>query len=158
MNDAQFGGGQFSVAMMLAYAVYLGILFAGLWRTYEKAGHPGWAAIVPIYNIYVLFKIAGKPWWYLLLFVIPLVNLFAICSFYNGVSKAFGKNAGFTLGLILLPPIFYAILGFGDARFVGADGRGSLPGGGNGSGSGSGNLSSEDSAVRRGGQGGGVVW
>jgi hypothetical protein len=100
----------------LALAIFL---IAAMWKVFQKADQPGWAAIVPFYNTYIMLKIGGKPGWWLLLMLIPLVNLvFAVWS-YNMVSKSFGKDEGFTLGLVLLGFIFWPILGFGDARYIG---------------------------------------
>lgn len=95
-------------------------IIAALWKVFVKAGHPGWAAIVPIYNAYILIKIAGKPGWWLLLFLIPFVNLVIAILVSIEVAKAFGKGAGFGVGLALLGIVFYPILGFGDATYQGA--------------------------------------
>ncbi len=93
------------------------LMIAALWKVFTKAGEPGWAAIVPIYNVVVLLKIAGKPWWWLLLMLIPLVNLIIAIIASIEVAKNFGKGAGFGLGLTFLAPIFYPILAWGDARY-----------------------------------------
>ncbi|MCH5683621.1 DUF5684 domain-containing protein [Niabella sp. W65] len=95
------------------------ILIISLWKIYQKAGYQGWEAIVPIYNIYILLKIVGKPWWWLLLMCIPYVGLVWHIWSYNMLSKSFGKTEGFTAGLVLLPFIFFPILAFGDARYLG---------------------------------------
>ncbi len=95
------------------------ISIAGTWKAFEKAGQPGWACIVPIYNIYIMLKIAGKPGWWLLLFLIPAVNVVFGIWTTNMISKSFGKDEGFTLGLIFLGFIFWPILGFGDAVYHG---------------------------------------
>ena len=96
------------------------LIIAGFWKVFTKAGQPGWAAIVPIYNLYILLKIAGKPGWWILLFFIPLVNLIIAILVAIEVAKAFGKGTGFGLGLAFLGFIFYPILGFGDATYRGA--------------------------------------
>lgn len=83
----------------LAIAVFL---IAAQWKIFEKAGQPGWACIIPIYNTIVLLKIVGKPWWWLLLMLIPLVNIVFAIWMTNLLSKSFGKDEGFTIGLILL--------------------------------------------------------
>jgi hypothetical protein len=92
---------------------------AGLWKTFEKAGKPGWAAIVPIYNIIVMLEIAGKPLWWIVLFLIPLVNLVVAILVGIAIAEKFGKSAGFGVGLALLSFVFYPILGFGDAQYGG---------------------------------------
>ena len=87
--------------------VIIALIVVGLWKIFEKAGKPGWAAIIPIYNIIVLLEIIGKPLWWLILFIIPLVNIvFAIWA-TNLLSKSFGKETGFTIGLIFLPFVSY---------------------------------------------------
>jgi len=85
---------------------------ATIWIVYTKAGKPGWASLIPIYNIVVLLEIVGKPWWWILLFFIPVVNIVFLIWTYNMLSKSFGQSEGFTVGLILLSVIFFAILAF----------------------------------------------
>jgi hypothetical protein len=108
--------GVFTTLIALAIGV---VVLAAMWRVYTKAGEPGWAAIIPIYNIIVLFKIIGRPAWWIVLYFIPLVNFVIAIITYDGLSKSFGKGTGFTIGLIFLGPIFLLILGFGSARYVG---------------------------------------
>ena len=86
---------------------------------FEKAGEPGWAAILPIYNLLIGIKIAGKPWWYILLMFIPVLNLVIVIITLDGLSKSFGKGSGFTAGLFFLRWIFIPILGFGQAVYSG---------------------------------------
>jgi hypothetical protein len=95
------------------------VMIVSLWKVFTKAGQPGWAAIVPIYNIVVLLQIVGRPMWWLVLCLIPLVNLVAAIILAIDLAKSFGKGAGFGLGLIFLGFIFYPILGFGSARYSG---------------------------------------
>ena len=114
MEDLGIGIG--FILIILAVVVFM---IAALWKIFEKAGQPGWAAIVPIYNCYVLLKIVGKPGWWLLLFLIPIVNYVFIIWTYNMLSKSFGKEEGFTVGLVLLGIVFFPILGFGDAKYLG---------------------------------------
>ena len=92
-------------------------MIASLWKVFEKAGEPGWASIVPIYNAVVLLKIAGKPAWWILLYMIPLVNMVVTIVVAAELSKRFGKGLGFAIGLVLLPVVFYPILGFGASRY-----------------------------------------
>lgn len=106
--------------------VYLAIVFliiASVWKIFTKAGKPGWAAIVPIYNGIVLLEIVGKPLWWIILLFIPIVNVIIAIWVTNLLSKSFGKNEGFTIGLILFGFIFYPILGFGDAQYLGPAGN-----------------------------------
>lgn len=107
------------IVLLLAIVVFI---IASIWKTFEKAGQPGWAAIVPIYNLYIMTKIAGKPGWWVVMFIIPIVNYIFLIWTYNLISKSFGKGVGFTLGLIFLGPIFWGILGFGSATYQGPAG------------------------------------
>jgi hypothetical protein len=100
-------------------AVVAIICIAAIWRIFEKAGKPGWASLIPIYNIIILLEIVGKPWWWLLLMLIPVVNIIFAVWMTNLLSKSFGKSEGFTVGLIFLGFIFYPILGFGNAEYEG---------------------------------------
>ena len=99
--------------------VFVVVIVASMWKVFVKAGKPGWACIVPIYNLIVLLDIAGKPAWWFLLFMIPFVNFVIAILVSIEVAKAFGKSAGFGVGLALVGVIFYPILGFGDARYIG---------------------------------------
>lgn len=107
----------------IVYLIVIIAAIAGLWKTFEKAGEPGWAAIVPIYNIFIMTKIAGKPAWYIVLLLIPIVNIIGSFLIFDGLAKSFGKSTGFTLGLVFLGFIFFPILGFGDAQYQGAGGN-----------------------------------
>lgn len=90
-----------------------------MWMIFEKAGQAGWKAIIPIYNVIVLLQIVGKPWWWLLLICfIPIVNIILSIWVINLLAKSFGKGVGFTIGLIILPFIFFPILAFGKASYT----------------------------------------
>jgi len=102
---------------LLIALVLVVVIIAGLWKTFEKAGQPGWAAIVPIYNVIILLKIAGRPMWWFVLMLIPFVSIIVAIIVAIDVAKNFGKSAGFGVGLALLGFIFYPILGFGDAEY-----------------------------------------
>jgi hypothetical protein len=110
------GGG---AVIGIIYLAVIVLAIAGMWKTFSKAGKPGWAAIIPIYNLIVLLEVAGKPLWWIILFFIPVVNLIAMILVGIGVAENFGKSAGFGVGLALLSFIFYPILGFGSAQYQG---------------------------------------
>ena len=99
------------------------LLIVSFWKIFTKAQKPGWACLIPIYNIIILLEIAGKPWWWLLLMLIPIVNFIFIIWMINLLSKSFGHGAGFTVGLILLSFIFFPILGLGDSKYNGPAGK-----------------------------------
>ncbi len=94
-------------------------MIASVWRVFTKAGQPGWACLIPIYQAIVLLKIVGKPAWWFLLMLIPGVGFVIAIIAMLELAKRFGKGAGFGVGLALLGPIFFPILGFGSARYQG---------------------------------------
>lgn len=95
------------------------LMIVSLWKIFKKTGKPGWASIIPIYNIYIMCEIAEKEWWYVLLSFVPFANIYAMIVLYNGMAKKFGKSGGFVAGMILLPVIFFPMLAFGkDATIV----------------------------------------
>ena len=95
------------------------IELVAMWKIFTKANQPGWAVLIPIYNLYVLLEIVGRPWWWLLLMLIPGVNVVISIILMFDLAKSFGKGAGFGLGLLLLNFIFVLILAFGDAQYAG---------------------------------------
>ncbi len=112
---------QASPIVGIIYIVLFVLLVVAFWKVFTKAGKPGWAAIIPIYNMYVLVKIAGRPGWWLLLFLIPFVNIVISLLIALDVAKAFGKSTIFgVFGLWLFSFIGYLILGFGKATYMGA--------------------------------------
>jgi hypothetical protein len=108
-------GAGFIIVIYLAIVI---LYVAAYWRLFAKAGEPGWGAIVPIYNLYLYCKIAGRPEWWLILFFIPLVNIVIALIVAMDIAKAFSKSSGFGIGLWLLSFIFVPILGFGSAVYT----------------------------------------
>lgn len=106
--------------MMIIWLALVVLMLASMWRIFTKAGKPGWASIVPIYNAYVLLQIAGKPGWWLILMFLPLVNIVIMILALVGLANSFGKGGGFVAGMIFLPVIFYPMLAFGDAQYQGS--------------------------------------
>jgi hypothetical protein len=122
-QQADDSAGMIAGIFGLAFGVF-GLAFAVLmivsgWKIFTKAGKPGWASIVPIYNIIVMLEIVGKPLWWIVLFLIPLVNFIAGIMVSIALAEKFGKSTGFALGLVFLPFIFFPMLAFGDARYKG---------------------------------------
>lgn len=103
--------------MCLVYVAIIVLVVAGIWKTFVKAGEPGWAAIVPIYNYMIIAKIAGKEMWWGLLMLIPCVNLVILFILCIEIAKRFGKDTLFGILLALFGPIFWPILGFGSAQY-----------------------------------------
>lgn len=105
---------------VIAVIIYLGVviaLIAGMWKAFVKTGAPGWGCLVPFYNIYLMTKMADKPAWWIVLALIPLINIIVIIIMSIEVAKGFGKSDGFGVGLGLFSFIFWPILGFGDATW-----------------------------------------
>lgn len=118
LSLAVFGPIQLSILAMLVFIPLLVFTVIAQWKIYEKAGKPGWASIVPVYNMIVLLEIIKKPIWWIALIFIPLVNFVIAIIIYIELAKVFRKDIGFTLGLIFLSPIFIMILGFGNAKYI----------------------------------------
>jgi hypothetical protein len=107
-----------------AYLAIIVLEIAALWQVFRKADRPGWAAIIPFYNIYILLKVVGRPGWWLILYFIPIVWFIVWIIVAYDLARSFGKGVGFTVGLVLLPFIFIPILGFGPARYLEAHAAG----------------------------------
>jgi len=106
--------------MLLFGVALVVVVVAGLWKMFEKAGQPGWAAVIPIYNIYILLKVAGRPGWWLILLFIPFVNIVINIIVAIDIAKAFGQSAVFGFFLnFLFGGIGFVILGFGNYQYLG---------------------------------------
>ena len=109
---------------MIVGIVLAVVLVVSMWKIFAKAGKPGWASIVPFYNLYVLYEISWGKGIYFLLLLVPFVNAFiGILTVYK-LGQNFGKSTGFIIGMILLPIIFMPLLAFGDSAFIGVGGYG----------------------------------
>ncbi len=110
------------LALLGAYFVFVlviaVVMLISMWKIYSKAGQPGWAVLVPIYNMIVLLNIVRKPVWWILLMLIPFVSFIIVILIYLELAKVYGKSTGFGLGIIFLPIIFLPMLAFGDAQYV----------------------------------------
>ena len=118
MYDYGYGyGNETSPVVIILYLLVMAIYIVATWKIYAKAGEPGWAALIPSYNLYVLFKITwgkGSKFWLLL---IPIYNIILMIQTYVKLAGVFGKSSGFAAGLIFLAPVFMLILAFGDCRY-----------------------------------------
>lgn len=115
------GAGEAAIGAVgfIVYLAFIVLIVASMWKLFVKAGKPGWAAIVPIYNIIVLLEVIGRPVWWIVLFLIPFVNMIVGIIASIDLAKSFGKGTGFGLGLIFLGPIFLPMLAFGSAQYRG---------------------------------------
>ena len=114
--DTATGAAAGATFLIICLAISL-LVIASMWKVFTKAGKPGWAAIIPIYNTIVLLEIVGKPIWWIILLLIPFVNIIVLLIVINELSKSFGRGVGTTLGLIFLGFIFLPILAFGSAQY-----------------------------------------
>ncbi|QIL39691.1 hypothetical protein G7074_10685 [Pedobacter sp. HDW13] len=121
MNEYDSGGiiAGIGFGAVIFYLILIVISLAGMWKAFEKAGKPGWACIIPIYREIVMIEIVGKPMIWILWLIIPCVNFVFGIWLINLFSKSFGKTEGYTVGLILLPFVFWPMLGFGPATYLG---------------------------------------
>ena len=130
-------GGGAAAALFFLFDIALYVATGiGLYGTFRKAGQPGWAGFVPIYNIYIMLKVAGRPtswtwfvlapiltFWLLPLYLVVMIGIIVVSVIVlNDVSKSFGKGGGFTVGLVLLPVVFFNILGYGKSSYRGSGG------------------------------------
>lgn len=110
------------VAVIITWLISLGLgilTIVAMWKVFTKAGKPGWAAIVPIYNIIVMLEVAELPLWYLVLYFIPFANIYMAFKLPIEIAHKFGKTTGFGVGMAFFGPIFYSILAFGSAQYEG---------------------------------------
>ena len=109
------------VIAILFYIAFIVFFVMTGWKIFEKAGQPGWACLIPIYSTLVMLKIIGKPWWWIFLLGFPLIINNIIFGIWatNLLSKSYGKDEGYTVGLLLVGFIFYPMLAFGDAKYLG---------------------------------------
>jgi len=105
------------IGIVLLYSALALTVIIGVWKVFTKAGKPGWAILIPIYNTIVMLEIARRPIWWLILLFIPIVGAIVSIIITIDIAKAFGKGAGFGLGLVFLPMIFYPVLGFGKSQY-----------------------------------------
>lgn len=117
--------GTFFATYMIIILAVVALMIASWWKIFTKAGRKGYISLIPIYNTWVLYEIAGLKGWYVLLGLIPFVGGIALLVFnimcYINLSKAFGKDGGFAAGLIFLPAIFFPILAFGKSQYQGTN-------------------------------------
>ena len=106
-----------SIVFWIFYFIIAIFMIIVQWKIYVKAGKPGWGCIVPIYSIILMLEIADRPIWWIFLMLIPFVNFIIAIIITLDIAKAFGKETGFGIGMILLPIIFYTILAFDSSEY-----------------------------------------
>lgn len=109
-----------SAGFWILYLIVIVLILVAGWRVFEKAKKPGWAIIIPIYNIYVLLKIVGRPGWWVILYFIPLINIIIHLIVSLDFAKSFGRSGAFGVFFLwLFPVIGYLVLGFGKSKYNG---------------------------------------
>jgi len=106
------------VSLVFGLAVTVFYVYC-MWRIFVKAGKPGWASLIPVYNTLVQLQVIQRPWWWLLLMLVPGVNFVIAVVIVFDLTKVFGKESGFAIGLLFLAPIFIPIMALGDVEYVG---------------------------------------
>lgn len=109
----------FGMAFWIIGLIISLFLIISMWKLFSKSGRPGWAAIIPIYNIIVLLDIAGLEWYYLILMIIPIVNIYAMFKIYIELAHSFGKSTGFGVAMVFFSIICIPIIAFGSAEYEG---------------------------------------
>ena len=131
-NNIYTALGGFIVVILIIGIIFCTLLIIALWKMFKKAGEKGWKSIIPIYNLVIAFRISGTSPWLILLYLlagIPIIGWIisvAILIYYsNNLAKSFGKDVGYTVGLVIPATswIFLLILGFGKAEYVGPAGK-----------------------------------
>ena len=113
------GGGGSPVVTLIVYLILVIAWIAGLWKIFEKAGKPGWAAIVPIYNVIVLLQVVGKPVWWIILLLIPIVSLIIMIIVLLDLVKKFGQPGWHVLLALFFGFAYMPYLGFGSPQYQG---------------------------------------
>jgi hypothetical protein len=109
------GIGIIGTVVWLAFVV---VMLVAAWKLFAKAGRPGWASIIPIYNTITMLQITGRSGWWILGLCVPFLNIFVAIRLVFELARVFGRGVGFGFGLLFLFPIFVLILAFGDAQYV----------------------------------------
>jgi hypothetical protein len=104
-------------SVLLPFVLLVLICIVSFWKVFEKAGEAGWTCLIPIYNLYVLVKISGKPWWWFLLFFVPVVNIIFSVLMHLALAERFGKSQLFGVGLCFFGFIFFPILAFDKSTY-----------------------------------------
>ena len=118
LNASAGDGSGVGIVGILVWLAIVVLCIAGSWKIFTKAGKPGWACLVPIYNFIVMLQIAGKPLWWIVLLFVPFANIVILILLSISLAKCFGKGTGYGLGLAFLGPIFIPMLGFSDAQYT----------------------------------------
>jgi hypothetical protein len=116
-TDDSASGGSIAIFVIL-YLALLVLFLVGYWKVFTKLGLPGWMGIIPFVNVYMIFKARGKrePVVWLILFLIPCINIIAAWFLASDTAEMFDKEIGWKIFLFLIPGISHLVLGFGSAQ------------------------------------------
>jgi hypothetical protein len=126
-TTASADAGSSSIIGTVIYLAIVVVMIVAIWKLFEKAGKPGWAALIPIYNTITLLNITGKSGWWILGMLVPFLNIYVYIRLVFNLASVFGRGIGFGFGLLFLFPIFLLILAFGNAQYVGPGGNRTAP-------------------------------
>jgi hypothetical protein len=120
--------GSVPAGVWVLYIAFIALMVTSMWKVFTKAGKPGWAALVPIYNTYVQLKIVGRPGWWLLLLFVPVVNIIIAIIIYLDLAKVFGRSPVFAIfGLLIFPYVGFPMLAFGKDVYTAPGGTPAMP-------------------------------
>lgn len=120
-TDSNAGSAVGAGIAVVFYIAFIAIYLVAMWKLFVKMGQPGWQGIIPLLNAYVIYKLAGKEWWWVILLLIPCINIVAAWVLASSTSKLFGKQIGWSILLFVLPGLAHLILAFGSAEYVGSN-------------------------------------
>ena len=109
--------GGFLIGVFVFLTMIIISVILSMWSIFKKAGEPGWAAIVPFYSLFVLVRIVKRPLWWVILLLVPILNILVMFLIYSDLSAHFGKKPQFAVGIFFLPFIFLPIIAFDDSHY-----------------------------------------
>jgi hypothetical protein len=116
-SDSSSGAG-LGVLLFIYLALFV-IYLVAMWKLFTKMGQPGWIGIIPLLNAYGIYKLAGRDWWWVILLLIPCINIVAAWFLAADTAKLFGKELGWAILLFIFPGLGHLILAFGGSQYVG---------------------------------------
>jgi hypothetical protein len=116
-SDSSSGAGL--GVLLFIYLAFFVIYLVAMWKLFTKMGQPGWIGIIPLLNAYGIYKLAGRDWWWVILLLIPCINIVAAWFLAADTAKLFGKELGWAILLFIFPGLGHLILAFGGSQYVG---------------------------------------
>lgn len=113
---AQSSSGGSTLPLIVTLVITL-IAIVGWWKLFSKAGYPGFLALIPLVNVVVYIMVGGRPWWWIILMLIPFINIIILFLVHLSVAERYGQGVLYAFGLFFLMPVFAIILGFGPFEY-----------------------------------------